>query len=490
MADGSTFGRRKPSIAIIGAGLSGLCMAIKLKEAGFTNFHIFEKAEKVGGTWRDNTYPGVACDVPSHLYSYSFEPKADWSMVFSPGGEIQDYIEEVSRRHQLEEHLVFGAEMKSANWQDNQWHLTFANGKTHQADFLINCMGGLHIPSYPDIPGKDAFTGTSFHTANWNHDHDLTGERVAVIGTAASAIQLIPEIVDNVAHLDVYQRTPNWIVSRPYMAYSDKWKQRFKRFPWLEKLHRLQIYLTFEMRFPLFRRDKFFSGRATRMFMKHLEAQVEDPELRAKLTPDYPIGCKRILASDTYFPALQRDHVALVTDGIKEIRPEGIVTNDGTVRPVDTIIYATGFKPWDQMEGVTIKGKNGLDMSSYMADGIRAHRTVAMPGFPNLFMLLGPNSGLGHNSVIVMIEAQVGYIMSALEEMAAKGATALDVKEQAANAYDAQIQKDLEGTVWAGHCKSWYQGDDGRIYTLWPWSTLRYRRDMKRFKSNEYEFEE
>lgn len=487
MADGSGFPTQAPSIAIIGAGLSGLCMGIKLKEAGFSNFTIYEKAEKVGGTWRDNTYPGVACDVPSHLYSYSFEPKADWSMVFSPGGEIQHYIEGVSHKHQLESHMAFGAELKEAVWKEGKWHLSFRNGQNVTADFLVNAMGGLHIPSFPDLPGQDSFQGTSFHTANWNHEHDLTGKNVAVIGTAASAIQLIPEIVDKVAYLDVYQRTPNWIVSRPYMAYSEKWKKRFKRFPWLEKLHRLQIYLSFEMRFPLFRRDKFFSGRAAKMFKKHLEAQVQDPELRRKLTPDYPIGCKRILASDTYFPALQRDNVSLITDSIESIAPTGIKTKSGDLRPVDTIIYATGFKPWDQMEGVTIKGKNGLDMKDYLADGIRAHRTVAMPGFPNQFMLLGPNSGLGHNSVIIMIEAQVNYILQAIQQTVANGAQAIEVRETEADAFDRTLQKDLEGTVWAGHCKSWYQGDDGRIYTLWPWSTLRYRKEMKTFKQDEYE---
>lgn len=490
MADRATFQKSKPTIAIIGAGLSGLCMGIKLKEAGFEDFKIYEKADRVGGTWRDNTYPGVACDVPSHLYSFSFAPKPDWSMVFSPGSEIQTYVEDIAGRYALEPHLKYGKTLTRASWQKGQWHLIFADGGQAEADFLINGMGGLHIPRFPDLQGLNVFKGTSFHTAEWRHDHDLSGKKVAVVGTAASAIQLIPEIVDKVASLDVYQRTPNYIMPRPFMHYPDRWRKRFERLPWLEKLHRLQIYLTFEVRFPLFRLSKFWQRHSRRMFEKHLMAQVPDPSLRAKLTPDYPVGCKRILASDSYFPALQRGHVNLITDGIERVSANGIITKDGTERAVDTIIYATGFNPWDQMQGLSIKGKNGLDMQDYLANGIRAHRTVAMPGFPNFFMLLGPNSGLGHNSVILMIEAQVGYILKAIRRTLKKGAGTIEVKPAAADTYDEKLQHDLEGTVWAGHCKSWYQGDDGRIYTLWPWSTLRYRREMKRVDDHEYEFDQ
>jgi cation diffusion facilitator CzcD-associated flavoprotein CzcO len=480
---------KTPSVAIIGAGLSGLCMAIKLKENGFSNFTIFEKAEDVGGTWRENSYPGVACDVPSHLYSFSFAPKPDWSRVFSPGGEIQEYIQDVTEKYDLRSHIRFGAKLSAAEWQEDGWLLSFANGDKIRADYFISGMGGLHIPRYPDIPGAEQFKGTAFHTASWDHDYDLAGKRVAVIGTAASAIQLVPEIVDKVARLDVYQRTPNWIMPRPFMEYSDRMKRLFTRFPLLEKLHRLQIYLMFEMRFPLFRRDRFFSRRATRMFIKHLEEQVKSESLRDKLMPDYPIGCKRILASDSYFPALQQDNVDLITDGIERINEAGIVDRSGKLREVDTIIYATGFKPWDQMEDVSIHGRDGLDMQDYLKGGIRAHRTVAMPGFPNHFMLLGPNSGLGHNSVIIMIEAQVRYIVDAMKRATAAGAKTVEALPGAADAFDAKLQHDLQGTVWAGHCKSWYQGEDGRIYTLWPWGTRRYMREMKRVNLAEYQLD-
>lgn len=488
MPDGFKRGSKKPRIGIIGAGLSGLCMAIRLKEAGFGDISLFEKADKIGGTWRDNTYPGVACDVPSHLYSLSFAPKADWSRVFSPGGEIQSYLESVAEDYDLTPHLMFGAELATAEWRAVEWHLTFKDGRTSTVDFLINGMGGLHIPRFPDVPGQDDFAGVSYHTAQWNHAHDLSGKRVAVIGTAASAIQLIPEIVDKVEHLDVYQRTPNYIMPRPFTRYSESWKKAFARFPWLEKLHRLQIYLMFEMRFPLFRMSSFWQRRSKRMFIKHLEDQVQDPNLREKLIPDYPVGCKRILASDTYLPALQRDNVDLITSGVDRITAEGIVAADGSHRKVDTIIYATGFKPWDQINGITITGRDGLTMNDYLAGGIRAHKTVTMPGFPNLFMLLGPNSALGHNSVIIMIEAQVKYILQAIKATCDSGARSVEAKPEAADAYDAKLQKDLAGTVWAGHCSSWYQGEDGRIYTLWPWSTMRYMKDMKRFNSSDYSF--
>ncbi|TNE66663.1 MAG: NAD(P)/FAD-dependent oxidoreductase [Alphaproteobacteria bacterium] len=477
-----------PRIAIIGAGLSGLCMAIKLREAGFSDFTLYEKAETVGGTWRDNRYPGVACDVPSHLYSYSFAPKADWTKVFSPGAEIQTYIEAVTKKYNLAPHIRFGSELKSARF-DAGWQLEFADGQKATADFLIGAMGGLHIPATPAFDGAEDFQGTSFHTARWRTDHDLTGKRVAVIGTAASALQLIPEIVDKVAHLDIYQRTPNWVLPRPDRAYGDTAKARFARFPFLEKLHRFRIYCLFEMRFPLFRRNGFFARRSEQMALKHLEAQVADPDLRARLTPDYPVGCKRILASDAYFPALQHPNADLITEGISHVTADGIVCTSGTLRPVDTIIYATGFKPFAMNDGVSIQGRGGQTMADFFAHGgIRAHKTVSYPGFPNYFSLLGPNSGLGHNSIILIIEAQVKYVLQAIHAARQAGAKTLEPKAEAMAAFDQAIQADLKDTVWAGHCKSWYQGADGRIYTLWPRGTVSFRKALRRFDRENYLF--
>ncbi len=477
-----------PSVAIIGAGFSGMCMAIKLKEAGYTNIKMYEKASEVGGTWRDNTYPGVACDVPSHLYSYSFAPKPDWTKVFTPGNEIQDYCLNVAKEYGLQDYLVGGHELIKSTYIDGRWHLEFSNGNKAEADFLVSCIGGLHIPNYPNISGNEKFDGVSFHSAEWNHDHDLKGKKVAVIGTAASALQLIPKIVDDVAQLDVYQRTPNWVMPREDIAYTEERKEQFRKSPLRAKLHRLYIYLLFEMRFPMFRGNKWLAKYSGKMAKEHLESQVPDEELRAKLTPNYPVGCKRILASDTFFPALQKDNVELITDGIEKITPKGITSKEGKSRKVDTIIYATGFKPFSMFDSQEVIGRDGLKLSEYFDDGIRAHRTVMMPGFPNYFTMLGPNSGLGHNSIIVIIEAQAKYIVKCLDALKQKNCTTIEPKEDEAEAFDKKIQEQLKGTVWHGQCNSWYQDDNGRIFTLWPRGTVNFRKEMKKVKNKEYMF--
>lgn len=478
-----------PRIAIVGAGLSGMCIAIKLKESGFQDIVIYEKARNVGGTWRENTYPGVACDVPSHLYSYSFEAKPDWSSVFSPGAEIQRYCEHVAEKYRLLDHVQYAHELTQAVYERNGWRLKFANGLEATADFLISAIGGLHIPNYPQINGAETFQGATFHSAKWDHNLALSNKRVAVIGTAASALQLIPEIVDKVAQLDVYQRTPNWVMPRPEGAYKARTKKAIRRLPFLGKLLRLWLYSLYEMRVPLFRGNRFFASRAERMARDHIAAQVTDFELRAKLTPDYSIGCKRILASDTYFPALQKDHVELVTDGIREITANGIMSVAGEERTADVIIWATGFKPFDVACQMEVIGRDGESLEEYMKDGIRAHRTVAVPGFPNYFMMLGPNSGLGHNSIIIIIEAQAKYIVQAIERTMALGAQAVEAKSDITEAFNDKIQNQLRSTVWAGHCKSWYQDAGGRIYTLWPRGTINFRRSLARFDPNEYVFD-
>jgi len=477
------------TIAIIGAGLSGMCAAIKLQEAGFSNYRIYEKADNVGGTWRENTYPGVACDVPSHLYSFSFEPKLDWSKMFSPGGEIQEYCKDVARKYGLYDHTEFGRELVSSAYTNEGWDLTFADGSSTRADFLISGIGGLHVPSYPDIEGQSSFAGASFHSAKWDHNHDLAGKRVAVIGSAASALQLVPKIADKVASIDMYQRTANWVLPREDVSYGEGRKSWFKRLPFLAKLHRLAIYITYEARIPLFRGSKFLRSRAEKRALKHLKAQVADPDLRAKLTPDYPLGCKRILASDSFYPALQKPNVSVVTDGIAKILPNGVETEDGKLREADTIIYATGFKPFTMLEGQVITGAHGRTMQEYLKDGIRAHRTVMVPGFPNYFMLMGPNSGLGHNSIIIIIEAQVQYIINCIEETLKRGAGSIDAKEDVSEAFNRDLQEQLKGTVWHGQCSSWYQDDNGRIFTLWPKGTINFKQALRRLHAEEFQFE-
>lgn len=453
-------------------------MAIQLQKVGITNFTIYEKADNVGGTWRENTYPGVACDVPSHLYNFSFEPNPNWSKSYSSGGEIQTYAEHCADKYDLRSKIVFRAKLVSAEF-DGSWHLNFENGTTEVVDFLISGTGGLHVPGYPDIKGLEQFEGTAFHSALWQPDHDLEGRDVAVVGTAASALQLIPEIVDEVKSLTVFQRTPNWVMPRVDEKYTDEQKARFGRFDWLRKLHRLRIYLSYEMRFPLFRNNKFFQSRSQKMALEHLAGQVPDAFLRAQLTPDYPIGCKRILASNVYFPALQKDNVTLVTNPIARGTATGLTDATGKHHKVDTIIYATGFKAFSLIEGIDIVGTAGQSMADYFKDGVRAHNTVSVPGFPNFAFLAGPNSSLGHNSVILMIEAQVAYIIALLNIKAHKGAKTIDVKLAAADRFDQKIQRDLDGTVWHTGCRNWYVGADGKNHTLWPNSTLNYRRFMK-----------
>lgn len=478
-----------PKVAIIGAGISGMCMAIKLKEAGLTSFTLYEKADNVGGTWRDNTYPGVACDVPSHLYSYSFEPNPGWSKAYSPGGEIQGYCEHVAEKYGLLDQTEFGCELTASAYRDGGWDLEFAGGRKERADFLVSCIGGLHVPSFPDFEGHADFKGASFHSAQWDHSQSLAGKRVAIVGSAASALQIVPEIVGKVASLDMYQRTPNWVMPRVDAAYSDTRKGLFKRFPLLAKLHRLMIYLTYESRIGLFRGSKILTRWARNMAMKHLADQVKDPALRAKLTPDYPLGCKRILASNSFFPALQQDHVSVITKGINRIVPEGIETADGTVRPADIIVYATGFKPFTMLDEQEITGRDGLAMRDYLKDGIRAHRTIMVPGFLNYFMLMGPNSGLGHNSIILIIEAQTKYIIKCIKETLKRGASAIDPLEEASEAFNRDLQEQLKDTVWNGHCQSWYQDENGRIFTLWPKGTINFRRSIKTLDNKEYQFE-
>lgn len=480
---------RQPAIAIIGAGLSGMCMAIKLRETGYSKVTIYEKADKVGGTWRENTYPGVACDVPSHLYSFSFASKSDWSQVYSPGSEIQQYCEDIAATFDLEAHLCCGHELVGADYNVGTWSLTFSEGQTAQVDYLISCVGGLHIPNYPEIEGREAFQGAMFHSADWDHSYDLTGNKVAVIGTAASALQFIPKIVDQVGQLDVYQRTPNWVMPRAVGTYSKRTKWLFVRMPFLAKLLRLWIYLLHEMRVPLFRGNGFLAKRAEKMALKHLTNQVEDEGLRETLTPTYPIGCKRILASDDYFPALQQDHVSLVTEGIEAITPEGVKDTSGQVRPVDTIIYATGFKPFDVAGQMEVVGRGGQKLADYMQAGIRAHRTVALPGFPNYFTMLGPNSGLGHNSIILVIEAQAKYIVQAIRYATTKGHNSVEARMEVTDAFNSKLQGQFKGTVWAGQCQSWYKDEAGFIFTLWPRGTVNFRRALAKFDPEEYAFD-
>ena len=432
----------------------------------------------MGGTWRENNIR-VACDVPSHLYSFSFERNPNWSEAFSPGGEIQQYCEATAEKYGLCP-CAFNRTLTHTRHENGIWHLDFAEGEPETADVVVSAMGGLHEAQTPEFKGKNKFKGPSFHTAQWDQNIDLTNKRVAIVGSAASAVQIIPEIVDKVAHLDLYQRTPNWVLPRMNKKYPSWRKWLHRKLPLSSLVLRGLIYLRFEMLIRAFSADSFMQRRMQKMAMQHLKDSVADPELRAKLTPDFQLGCKRILFIDGYFEALQRSHAELITDSISEITETGIVTQDSTTRAADVIIYATGFQPFNFLAKFRVTGPSGQDLAETWAEGITSHRSVAISGFPNFFMLLGPNSGLGHNSVIIMIEAQVRYITELIKGLAKKGLGYVEPKPDAQNAFTENIQAGLEGKVWTSGCQSWYQDGVGPNHTLWPHSTIRFIREMKR----------
>jgi cation diffusion facilitator CzcD-associated flavoprotein CzcO len=475
---------------VIGAGFAGLCTAIKLDEAGETDFVVVEKGSDVGGTWRDNTYPGAACDVPSHLYSFSFAPNPDWSSSFSPQDEIQDYLRRCATDFGVRPHLRTSTEVRAARWDEDsrRWHVK-SNRGTYDAQFLVSATGALSDPSIPALPGLERFEGTAFHSSRWDHHHDLTGERVAVVGTGASAIQFVPQIQPKVGAVSVFQRTPPWIVPRWDRRFTRAERWMFRHLPASQRLARTGIYWSREAYVFGFAFDPRLMKAAEMVARAHLRRQVPDPGLRARLTPDYTIGCKRILISNDYLPALSRPNVDLVTSGIAEVRERSIVTADGVERPVDTLIFGTGFRVTDIPVASRLVGRGGLLLSEHWRDGMHAHRGTTTAGFPNLFLLVGPNTGLGHTSQVVMIESQIAYVVDALRQAGARGAATVEVRPEAEAAWNAQVQEDMAGTVWtSGNCASWYLDSAGRNTTLWPSFTWRFRRETRRFDPAAYQF--
>jgi cation diffusion facilitator CzcD-associated flavoprotein CzcO len=465
-------------VAIIGAGFSGMGMAIALKKQGRENFRIFEKASDLGGTWFLNRYPGCACDVPSYLYSFSFAQNPDWSRSFSPQAEIWRYMKDTAARYGLVPHMRFGTKVESAHWDEKAqlWRVHLSGGETVTARVLVSGAGALHVPSYPDIKGLETFTGKVLHSAEWDESFDLAGKRVAVIGTGASAIQIVPSIAGKVAHLDLFQRTPAWVMPRMDRANSEALKSRFKRFPLLQTLYRTLIYGRMEMGAIAFTMKPSLMKNFEGLARKYLARAVPDPVLREKLTPNYTIGCKRVLVSDDFYPSLQRDNVSLVTDPIREIAPNGVVTADGTLHEVDVVICATGFRTTDFLSGLKIAGREGRDLvTEWKQQGqANSYYGITCSGFPNFFMLLGPNTGLGHNSVVFMIEAQVRYAMSCLDWLWRGKAGAIEPKADVQQSFMARLNAKMRNTVWMSGCKSWYLNENGTNSTIWPSFTLSY----------------
>jgi cation diffusion facilitator CzcD-associated flavoprotein CzcO len=463
-------------VAIIGAGFSGLCMAIQLKKAGYESFAIFEKASDLGGTWRDNRYPGCACDVPSHLYSFSFEQNPDWSRSFSPQAEIWRYMKDCAGKHGIVSHMRFNAAVASAAYDESAqlWRLRLKDGETVTARAVVSGIGALHLPAFPKIRGLETFAGRAFHSSEWDERYDLTGKRVAVIGTGASAIQIVPNIAGKVQQLYLFQRTPSWILPRMDRAFSDKTKSRFRRFPRLQRALRNFIYLALESRAWGFIARPGMLKAGEKMARDYIARAIPDPALRQKLTPDYAIGCKRILISDDFYPALTRPNVELVTDAIREVTRQGIVTEDGTLRALDAIVHATGFRASELLSEMPVTGRGGRQLSDDWKEGAQAYYGIAVAGYPNFFMLLGPNTGLGHNSVIFMIEAQVRYIVDCLGWLLRGGAGEIDVREDVQRDFNATLRAKMDRTVWKSGCKSWYLNENGSNSVIWPGFTVAY----------------
>ena len=476
-------------VAIVGSGFSGVAAAIGLMREGRHDFVVLERADALGGTWRDNSYPGCACDVPSHLYSFSFAPNPDWSRAFSPQPEIEAYLHRTAEEHGVLPHVRFRAELERAEWDETAqvWHLTTARGRL-DAELLVMGTGGLSDPSIPALPGLETFAGTTFHSATWDHQHDLTGERVAVIGTGASAVQFVPAIQPQVQHLTVFQRTAPWVLPRRDRAISRPERLLYKRFPFLQRLARTGIYWLRESWILGFAIDPRLMQWVEKQALGFLRTQVRDPELRAKLTPDFRLGCKRVLLSSTYFPALTQPNVDVVTTGIAEIRPHAVVTEDGVEHPADTIIFGTGFRVTDPPVAERVFGRGGVSLKQHWADGgMRALHGAMTSGFPNLFYLVGPNTGLGHTSIVFVIETQVAYLLDGLRRLDAAGLAVFEPRAEVEAAYNERVQRRLQNTVWnSGGCASWYLDRNGRNTTLWPTFTFTFRRHLRRFDLGDY----
>jgi cation diffusion facilitator CzcD-associated flavoprotein CzcO len=470
--------RIETGVVVIGTGFSGLGMAIQLRRDGRDDFVVLEKAGDVGGTWRDNTYPGCACDIQSHMYSFSFEQNPDWTRSFSSQTEIWEYLRRVTDKYDLRRSVHFRVEVTGARWdaESQRWHVATSAGTEYVARFLVAGIGALHIPNVPRLPGIGNFTGTTFHSAAWNHDYDLRGKRVAVIGTGASAIQFVPRIAPETESLVLFQRTPPWIMPKPDHPMPGWAKRLFGTVPGTQRAYRNFLYWLLESRAMGFNGHPAMLRFAERFGRWNLERAISDPELRAKLTPSYAMGCKRVLVANDFYPALNRDNVHLVTDGIASVGERSIVDSAGVEHEVDAIIYGTGFQVTDGYDYLSVAGRDGRDLAKqWRTGGIQTHYGMTVAGYPNLFFLLGPNTGLGHNSVVFMIESQIRYVADAMRLVDRSGANSIEVRQEVQDRFQAEIQQKLANGIWTtGGCTSWYLDSRGVNRTIWPGFTWRY----------------
>ena len=478
------------AIAIIGAGFAGIGMAIRLKKAGIHAFTLFERADSIGGTWRDNSYPGAACDVPSHVYSLSFEQNPSWSGRFAGSGEIQEHLLSLVKKWGLEEHLQLNTAITEADFDETSgvWTLTTGKGERRPFRVVVSGVGGLVDPAYPEIKGLNSFQGTQFHTARWNHEYDINGRNMAIIGTGASAVQVVPAIAPQVKQLVVFQRTAAWVVRKWEKSYSTEAKGRLSRLPLLLRLLRALKYWLSELLGTLvFFNSKRLSSVGEWLSMTHLRAQVKDPELRKKLTPSFQFGCKRVLLSDDYWATFERENVELVTDQITEITADGIKTADGRLHRVDGIILATGFDLGLASAPFPITGLGGKSLDEAWRDGASAYKGITVNGFPNWFILMGPNTGPGHTSVLIYTEAQINHALQAIKTLKKQGIKYLDIKEEVQERYNTGIQKRMKNTAWLSGCKSWYLSEDGINRTLYPGFATEYVLRTRTLKLSDYD---
>jgi cation diffusion facilitator CzcD-associated flavoprotein CzcO len=478
-------------VAIVGTGFSGLGMAIQLQKAKRHSFVLLEKAGDVGGTWRENHYPGCACDIPSHLYSFSFEPNPRWTRMFAPQREILEYLRGCADKYGIRPHIRFHSEVLRVEFdeRDARWRVHTRTGLV-TARHLVLGLGALSRPSTPNLRGIERFAGKAFHSAEWDHACDLAGKHVAVIGTGASAIQFVPEIVDRVGKLHLFQRTPPWVLPHPDRAITPLERALFRLIPLSQRLYRYAIYWQNEARALGFTVDPRIMKLARALGERNIERQIRDPRLRALVRPSYMPGCKRILMSNTWYRALARPNVDVVTSGIAEVTARGIIDGSGVERPADVIIYGTGFDVQDTLTPMRVFGRDGVELNErWRADRVEAYRGTTIAGFPNLYTLMGPNTGLGHNSIVFMIEAQVGYVLRCIEALERRGARCADVRPEAQAAFNAELQPRLQRSVWASGCQSWYLDEQGRNATIWPGFTFEYWLRTRRFDPRHHVFD-
>ena len=469
---------KDPSVIVIGAGMTGILMMIKLREAGIKNVVILEKADKVGGTWRENTYPGVGCDVPAHMYTYSFRGNPQWSNRLAYGAEIQQYFEDVAAKYGVTEQVHFNEAVSNCNYRDGKWYVRTSRDRDYVADFVISATGILHHPAYPDIPGLDSFKGHTFHTARWDHSVAMQGKRVGIIGTGSTGAQVIPKVAKEAAKLTVFQRTPQWVLPLANKSYSEKDKRNLRKHPVRMTLLRKWFAWLFANTLT----EATSGARLQHAWLSHivkrnLKKQVPDPQLRAKLTPDYKIGCKRLVMSTEFLPAMCRDNVELEQAGIECITETGVRMVDGTEHELDVLVLSTGFHPFNFMRPMDLTGRDGISIDQAWSRKVQAYRGANIPGFPNFFLMLGPNSPIGNFSVIHMSEVYANYVIKLIEHWRVGNLPVVEATQEAKDEYNAYLKAGMGKTVWVGGCNSWYLDADGDP-AMWPYSWKRWEEEM------------